>query len=267
MMTPLRSLRNIGIRYLGPLVLFILVLFVSITVLLDLVESNLQRSSFYLSESLLFSSYWLLFLPLGLLQLFLLSRHGRLVQTLLILGAIIFIHLLAYPALVRLLSWLFFDHTFSYGRTFQFGISHYLVQTGLVYSIPVIGSLLLSGRSGSAKAVSQQVPAIPRNETLTSILVADRSNRKFTVKTEDVLYFSARYPYINIHHCEKNYLHPMTLRSLEAQLDNRNFVRIHRSCIVNVRKVHSYRSRLNGDYDILLEDGTLLRLSRNYASA
>jgi two-component system LytT family response regulator len=50
------------------------------------------------------------------------------------------------------------------------------------------------------------------------------------------------------------------------QLDSR-FVRIHRSTIVNIQSVSKWTSRGNGDYDLLMSEGTLLRLSRNYAQA
>ncbi|RYF37203.1 MAG: LytTR family transcriptional regulator, partial [Cytophagaceae bacterium] len=40
----------------------------------------------------------------------------------------------------------------------------------------------------------------------------------------------------------------------------------HKSCIVNITKVRSYQSRLNGDYDLLLSNEVVLRVSRNYAS-
>ena len=45
------------------------------------------------------------------------------------------------------------------------------------------------------------------------------------------------------------------------------FVQIHKSLIVNLAHVESYKSRLNGDYDITMSNGTSLRLSRTYARA
>ena len=51
---------------------------------------------------------------------------------------------------------------------------------------------------------------------------------------------------------------------LEAQLDSRQFVRIHRSTIVNVDRIQELRSSFNGEHVVLLRDGTRLTLSRGY---
>jgi two-component system LytT family response regulator len=52
------------------------------------------------------------------------------------------------------------------------------------------------------------------------------------------------------------------LRDLEARLDPRRFVRIHRSAIVNLASVRELQPLFHGDYVVILRDGTRLRLSR-----
>jgi DNA-binding LytR/AlgR family response regulator len=91
-------------------------------------------------------------------------------------------------------------------------------------------------------------------------------NKRTYISTRDISVISSNPPYINIHHPAKKYMHKGTLKSVSEKLDNAIFVRVHKSTIVNITKVQSYRSRLNGDYDLLMHDGTELRLSRNYAS-
>lgn len=100
---------------------------------------------------------------------------------------------------------------------------------------------------------------------ISTILVADHNNKKQIIQVTDILYFSANSPYISIYHYSKKYLHTATLKSLETQLDDKHFVRIHKSHIVNIHKISSIQSRQNGDYDITLSDSTILRVSRNYA--
>jgi len=51
---------------------------------------------------------------------------------------------------------------------------------------------------------------------------------------------------------------------LEGRLDPRRFVRIHRSSIVNIDRVKELQPFFHGEYTVLLEDGTRLKLSRNY---
>jgi two-component system LytT family response regulator len=54
------------------------------------------------------------------------------------------------------------------------------------------------------------------------------------------------------------------LRSLEQALDPVQFPRIHRSTIVNVERIRLLRHWFGGDYQVVLQDGTVLKLSRSY---
>lgn len=262
-----------------------LLLSVLATVWIDYVYSEVQSTSFYLSESLLFSTYWLLFLPLLNIQWRVTS--GKPLPGLLYAGLATAIHLLCYPAVVWFISKCFYTHTFPYRQTFDYGLTAYFIKTFIVYglSLPVI--ILLRGASSSAwKGGNLQAgtrhreidryrdtPAPVSKEEqagsssfISSLLVPDSNNTKTLIQTGDILYLAANSPYINVYHPVKKYLLTETLRSLETQLPPGLFVRIHKSCIVNVRKVISCRSRLNGDYDLELCEGTILRLSRNYTA-
>jgi two-component system LytT family response regulator len=54
-----------------------------------------------------------------------------------------------------------------------------------------------------------------------------------------------------------------TLASLEAQLDRAAFARIHRSAVVNLRRVRELRRHPIGGLTVVLVDGTQLAVSRN----
>lgn len=53
-----------------------------------------------------------------------------------------------------------------------------------------------------------------------------------------------------------------TLANLETSLEDHDFLRIHRSAIVNLRKIRELRRGFNGTFVVRLEDGTELSLSR-----
>jgi two-component system LytT family response regulator len=55
-----------------------------------------------------------------------------------------------------------------------------------------------------------------------------------------------------------------TMAKLEARLDPRRFVRIHRSTIVNLDRVTRLIPSFLSEYAVVLRDGTKLRLSRGY---
>ena len=55
-----------------------------------------------------------------------------------------------------------------------------------------------------------------------------------------------------------------TLAAIEQQSDPQNFVRVHRSYIVNIEAVKESQPWFRGDQRILINDGTILNLSRRY---
>ncbi len=236
-----------------------------ITVVSDLFFSYWQDTRFFLSESLLFSSFWLLFLPILNIQLKLIPSASSIWVRVLFTVAATGSHLFAYPALVWLLSQCFYDHTFSYWQTFNFGLTEHIIKAVIIYSIPYTSGFFYKNRLVQEADIAENVE-VTTPASCTSILVSDANNKKVSIAINDILYFSANPPYVNIHHPAKKYLHSETLKSLEANLPAQTFVRIHKSFIVNIRYVVSYQSRLNGDYDLSLVDGTVLRVSRNYAA-
>jgi two-component system, LytTR family, response regulator len=55
-----------------------------------------------------------------------------------------------------------------------------------------------------------------------------------------------------------------TLNTLERKLDPAQFVRIHRSAIVNVNRIRELKTWLRGEYHVILQNGTQLLWSRRY---
>jgi len=233
--------------------------------MLDFSFTLYQNSSFYISESLLFSSYWPLFLPLVTFVLKLNRETERLGSKLFLIGSAIVFHLLSYPALVWLISEIFFQHTFDYWQTFNFGLSAYFIKTVIIYGFSFAAFAIWKEPSLSSQVSETVEEKIDRQSFITSVLVADSNNQKLLLQVSDIFYFSANSPYIEIYHLSKRYLHTETLKSLEGKLNDHQFVRIHKSHIVNINKISAVQSRQNGDYDITLLDSTILRVSRNYA--
>jgi two-component system LytT family response regulator len=71
-----------------------------------------------------------------------------------------------------------------------------------------------------------------------------------------------KYSYL---HCGQN-LYPVRtgIQSLEGELDPEEFIRIHRSYMVNVDSIRELKPWLKGEYRVILMDGTELTWSRNY---
>lgn len=57
------------------------------------------------------------------------------------------------------------------------------------------------------------------------------------------------------------------MSALDTKLVQLGFARIHRSTIVNTERVVELRALDDGEYSVILRDGTSLKLSRNYRHA
>jgi len=102
-----------------------------------------------------------------------------------------------------------------------------------------------------------------RGEYLSRIVV--RSTRSVTfVDVADVDWVEADDDYLRLHVGTRVHLVRETMGALETQLDPAEFVRIHRSTIVRIRRVKELVPYFHGDYEVRLIDGTRLRLSRSY---
>jgi len=84
------------------------------------------------------------------------------------------------------------------------------------------------------------------------------------VPVDTVQWIEAQDYYVQIHAGGKQHLLRESLRNLETRLDPRRFARVHRSAIVNVGCVKQLRRRTHGEYALVLEDGTELKLSRTH---
>jgi len=95
-------------------------------------------------------------------------------------------------------------------------------------------------------------------------LVVKSSGRIYFVRTADIDWCEAAGNYVRLHVGPQTHLVRDTMGHLEADLDPNQFVRIHRSAIVNVDRIQELQSSFGGEYIVLLRGGTRLTLSRGY---
>lgn len=106
-------------------------------------------------------------------------------------------------------------------------------------------------------------PILSKTPNLRRLVVKDR-DRFLLLKAADVDWIQSAANYVQLHangHC---YLVRMTMNEIETQLEGLSFARIHRSTIVNVDRLTEIRPSPHGDFQVVLENGTALRLSRAY---
>jgi DNA-binding LytR/AlgR family response regulator len=95
-------------------------------------------------------------------------------------------------------------------------------------------------------------------------LIVRNGGRVFFLPAKNVDWIEAQGNYVNLHGGGKSYLFREALGSLEGKLDRGKFRRIQRSTIVNIEAIRELRPRLHGDYEVVLRDGTVLKLSHRF---
>ncbi len=89
-------------------------------------------------------------------------------------------------------------------------------------------------------------------------------DRIYFVNVDDIDWIEAADYYASLHTKKQVHLIRMSLNALEEQLDPNDFLRIHRSTIVRISRIAELRRHFRGDYTVILDDGTRLKLSRSY---
>jgi two-component system, LytTR family, response regulator len=109
------------------------------------------------------------------------------------------------------------------------------------------------------KLVHRKHPARP----LDRILIKETGQLAF-VKTSDIDWIEAADYYTCLHVGAKTHLLRRSMSELEQELDPAVFCRIHRSSIVNLARVEALKLNSEGEYEVVLNHGMRLRLSRRY---
>ena len=84
------------------------------------------------------------------------------------------------------------------------------------------------------------------------------------VKISEIDWIEAADYYACLHVGQKNHLLRRSMSELEEDLDPAMFCRVHRSSIVNLERVRGLKLSEDGEYEIVLENGARVRLSRRY---
>jgi two-component system LytT family response regulator len=84
------------------------------------------------------------------------------------------------------------------------------------------------------------------------------------VRTTDVDWWEADGNYVRLHAAASSFLVRSTMAAIEAQLDPRLFIRVHRRYVVNVDRIVEVQPWFAGDAVAVLRNGAKVRVSRTY---
>jgi two-component system, LytTR family, response regulator len=86
----------------------------------------------------------------------------------------------------------------------------------------------------------------------------------FLLNREEIQWIEAKGQKSLLHCGNHSYSIRGCIQVIEHELDPKQFVRIHRSYIVNLNKIRQLKPRTTRGYDVILDDGTELIWSRHY---
>jgi two-component system, LytTR family, response regulator len=121
-----------------------------------------------------------------------------------------------------------------------------------------------NARFGRALARAKERLVLGRNEKVTQRLAIKSAGQISFVNVSDIDWIEAEDYYSCLHIGTRSHLLRRSLADLEQELNASTFCRIHRSAIVNLDRVRGLKLSSAGEYEVELEQGICLRLSRRY---
>jgi two-component system LytT family response regulator len=101
----------------------------------------------------------------------------------------------------------------------------------------------------------------------TNRIVLKSEGEVLCLKPSEIDWVESAGNYVCFHVGPSTHIFRETMNQVEHRLREHNFLRIHRSSIVNFDRIKKLKPRLYGDYTVELRDGTKLTLSRAYRQA
>jgi two-component system, LytTR family, response regulator len=125
---------------------------------------------------------------------------------------------------------------------------------------------LLKGRSleDFRDSIGKIVEKIRRDRSYPEWVLLKAEGKNVFVKVRDIDWIESSRNNVRIHVGQTIYLLHETTSAIAQRLDPKKFLRIHRSSIVNIERIKELHPWFNGDYAVILRDGTQLTLSASY---
>ncbi|MEM6380046.1 MAG: LytTR family DNA-binding domain-containing protein, partial [Bacteroidota bacterium] len=122
---------------------------------------------------------------------------------------------------------------------------------------------MLTNDKGYLAQIQTLVNGLNEKETyLTNILVSVR-NKLINIPVDSIIYIKADGNYAKLILEKDAHLTSYGLSKLEQKLNTKQFIRVHRSTVININKVkeaYSYPS----SYELIMSNGDMVKVSRSY---
>lgn len=162
---------------------------------------------------------------------------------------------------VRKILWPLANESYTFGPLFL-GLLYemrkgLLIYIGLVLTIQAYQFIIdrLQGEAGVLGSEHDDAQTYSR-QFLVKML-----NKQYLIKADNIQWIQSASNYVLLHCGDRSYPMRQTLSGLAAQLDPAQFVRVHRTAVVNISRVRSFQD--SGDLKLDLLDGTSVPVSKS----
>jgi two-component system LytT family response regulator len=135
---------------------------------------------------------------------------------------------------------------------------------GLAAQLAALAARLGAAPHGAAAPAAAGRPAPGGPPRWAERLVVGAARTQRVVPVRDVEWVEAADNYVRVHAPGGGGLLREPLAALERRLDPARFARVHRSALVNLARVRELRPLPSGDYELTLQSGASVTLSRTY---
>ncbi|GAB5553469.1 MAG: LytTR family DNA-binding domain-containing protein [Saprospiraceae bacterium] len=104
---------------------------------------------------------------------------------------------------------------------------------------------------------------IMEKQTYPKRILVQSGKKLVTVDTQDIIWIEADGDYSKLITSTQNYLSNYGISKLESKLNPDNFIRVHRSAMVNIHCVESL-DKYASSYDLVMKNKDVVRVSRGY---
>jgi two-component system, LytTR family, response regulator len=122
---------------------------------------------------------------------------------------------------------------------------------------------LAASRNRRTDGLHALLGATARTPFLKRVVVKSQE-RTVLLKMPSIDWFESCGNYVRVHSGKEQYLLRQTMATLESMLNPQEFVRIHRTAIVNLDAVKEIVAGSHGEYAVKLRNGATVTLSRTY---
>jgi two-component system, LytTR family, response regulator len=109
--------------------------------------------------------------------------------------------------------------------------------------------------------------ARPTRQAETGRFLVKAGGRILFVPFSEIDYVEADGNYVRLHAGPRSHVIRETMQSVEKRLASQRFARVHRSRIVNLDRATELRARGNGEYELVLQNGSSFRVGRAFRDA